>query len=700
MKIWKSALLVCLGLLLLLPATSLAQSETDPLFPEPEGLEDSVQFWTRIYTQVDSDSGLVHDMRNLAIVYEEVIFPEGTSSRARERLSERRKKHFQSILQRLARNRPAQPDSEESRVLALFPADVSAAELRNASRNLRFQTGQADKFRAGLIRAGTYAEHVSNTLQAMNLPPELAVLPHVESSYTPHAYSRAGAAGLWQFTRSTGRRFMRVDHIVDERLDPYVSTLAAARLLEQNRRVTGSWPLAITAYNHGASGMRRAVRILGTDDIAVISREYKSRTFGFASRNFYAEFIAALRIARDPEFFFGPIQTEDVPQHEHVELPFYTTAHALSERLNIKKATLREHNPALLEPVWSGQKRIPRGFRIRVPTALLSTSLNAGIQSIPPELRFAYQTPDTYHRVQSGETLSHIAARYGVRISELQSLNNLRNRHHIRSGQRLRLPGSTNSTPSMALAADGRYTIQKGDTLEKIGRYFGVSEAQLVAANAIRNRHRIQAGQVLQIPSSPKAQLAVAKESVSVTLARVEPKPSASKKASEGESNVGVMAHTEAEDQSRDANLLADPSDYAVSKDGTIEVQMGETLGHYADWLDIRASRLRKLNAIPYGSALQVHRHIRLDFSSVSRREFERKRIEFHEDIQEAFFAQWEITGAETHRLKKGDSLWVLSHRKFRIPLWLLQQYNPDLDFSATSAGANISVPLIKRRSL
>ncbi|MEE3327864.1 MAG: transglycosylase SLT domain-containing protein, partial [Myxococcota bacterium] len=310
MKFLKRVHLACLGLFLLVPVAGHAQSGPHPLFPEPPGLEDSVQFWTRIYTGVESNAGLVHDMRNLAIVYEEVIFPEGSSARARERLSERRKKHYQAILLRLAKNRPSQPDSEERRVLALFPADVSGAELREASRKLRFQTGQADKFRAGLIRAGTYSEHIQTTLDKMGLPPELAALPHVESSYTPHAYSRAGAAGLWQFTRSTGRRFMRVDHIVDERLDPYVSTLAAAKLLEQNRRVTGSWPLAITAYNHGASGMRRAVRILGTEDIATISREYRSRTFGFASRNFYAEFIAALRISRNPEMFFGPLQTE------------------------------------------------------------------------------------------------------------------------------------------------------------------------------------------------------------------------------------------------------------------------------------------------------------------------------------------------------------------------------------------------------
>ena len=103
---------------------------------------------------------------------------------------------------------------------------------------------------------------------------------------------------------------------------------------------------------------------------------------------------------------------------------------------------------------------------------------------------------------------------------------------------------------------------------------------------------------------------------------------------------------------------------------------------------------------MPYGASLVVHRHIRLDFGSVSRAEFERKRVEFHEDIQEAFFAEWEITGTETHRLKRGDSLWVLSHQRFYVPLWLLQQYNPDLDFRAAVAGTDIHVPLLRRRDL
>ena len=142
------------------------------------------------------------------------------------------------------------------------------------------------------------------------------MLPHVESSFNPRAYSKVGAAGLWQFMRSTGRRYMRIDGAVDDRLDPFRSTEAAAQLLAYNYRVLGTWPLALTAYNHGTAGMRRAKETLGTDDIVRIVRNYTSRTFGFASRNFYVSFLAALEIDRNPEKYFGSLQKDersDVP---------------------------------------------------------------------------------------------------------------------------------------------------------------------------------------------------------------------------------------------------------------------------------------------------------------------------------------------------------------------------------------------------
>jgi len=261
-----------------------ARGDDDP-FPIPPSLEDPVRFWTRIYSEVDTRGGLIHDSRDLAIVYEKIRFPDGASRRARQRQVERTKEHYDAILAALASGKRSGLSSDEQRVLALFPDGVSEGTLRAARGRIRFQLGQADRFRTGVIRAGRWEPHIAQVLADYGVPYELAALPHVESSYNPDAHSHAGAAGLWQFTRSTGRMFMRIDHVVDQRRDPYASSVAAAQLLLANYRRTKTWPTAITAYNHGTAGMERAIRRLGTRDIGRIVHEYRSRTSGFASRN-------------------------------------------------------------------------------------------------------------------------------------------------------------------------------------------------------------------------------------------------------------------------------------------------------------------------------------------------------------------------------------------------------------------------------
>jgi membrane-bound lytic murein transglycosylase D len=125
----------------------------------------------------------------------------------------------------------------------------------------------------------------------------------VESSFNPKAYSKAGAAGIWQFTRSTGKKFMKVGRGVDERRDPIRSSKAAAQLLEQNYRILRSWPLAITAYNHGISGLSKARKTKGSEE--AIFSDYSTRRFQFASRNFYSEFLATRHVANNYAHYFG-----------------------------------------------------------------------------------------------------------------------------------------------------------------------------------------------------------------------------------------------------------------------------------------------------------------------------------------------------------------------------------------------------------
>ncbi len=689
--------------------------------PRPAEAAEDVHFWVRIYSEVPTSGGLIHDSRHLGVVYDRITIPKGLSSRARERFTEKAKSKYRKILDTLARGKRSGLSGEERRILGLWPAGTTNAELRKARSRLRFQLGQSDKFRAGVIRSGRWKAMIERVFEEHDLPPELASLPHVESSFTPWAYSRVGAAGLWQFTRSTGRRFLRVDHVVDERLDPFRATVAAARLLKQNRQVTGSWPLAITAYNHGASGMRRAARKLGTHDIVTINRKYKSRTFGFASRNFYFELLAAAEVARNHERYFGALTLDQPIDYATFEVPFYTTPSALAQALGVERTTLETANPALRPTVWRGAKYIPRRFGLRVPRAQLARPVDTAIGSIPRSKRFAEQTRDLDYRVRRGDTLSTIARRFKVNVSELVAINGLRSRHRIRVGQKLKLPDrggvvrtrrAQEEVVTADIPASGRYTVRRGDTISRIAKRFNVSETEILSANRLRNRHRIYVGQSLVLRGVEPIVAEIAESAAKPIVEKHHPdavaalsnppdRPTESLLPVQGAALIEPAAANQvaAEGSSSDLpDLLADPSDYGVASDSTIEVQGTETLGHYAEWLDIRASQLRRINGFSFGRSIAIGQRIKLDLSRIDTSVFEARRQEYHRNLQEAFFERYEIEGTKTHITKRGDSVWTLSEKKYRVPLWLLRQYNPDINFAALQKGVRVQVPVLQER--
>jgi membrane-bound lytic murein transglycosylase D len=156
----------------------------------------------------------------------------------------------------------------------------------------------------------------------------------------------------------------------------------------------------------------------------------------------------------------------------------------------------------------------------------------------------------------------------------------------------------------------------------------------------------------------------------------------------------------EAEQDAQDnLDLAADPSDYSVASNNTIEVQAAETLGHYAEWLNLRASQLRRINRMRYGKPVVIGKRLKLDFSRVTPEEFERARKEYHRLLQEEFFTQFQIAGSEKHVIRRGESLWVLAKRKYKIPMWLLRQYNPDLSINNVKPGTEVTFPRIEARA-
>ncbi|MEE3198011.1 MAG: LysM peptidoglycan-binding domain-containing protein [Pseudomonadota bacterium] len=666
-----------------------------------------MQFWIRVYTEIDTDSGFIHDSKNLGVVYRAIRFSAGMKAGDRSRQTRSAVNVIESALQALATGKRDGLSRSEQMVLALWPKQVSNDELAEASRRVRFQLGQSNRFKEGIARSGIWKPYIYQVLVERGLPTELAVLPHVESSFNPTAYSKAGAAGLWQFTRSTGLRYMRIDHVVDERRDPFFSTVAAAQLLESNYQVIQSWPLAVTAYNHGLAGMRRAVQELGTRDIAEIVRNYKGRTFGFASRNFYVAFLAALEVDSESDKYFGSINRWPEADTVVVKVPDYVGVDSLQSVFGLALTELKAWNPALMEPVWSGDKFVPRGFSLRLPRS--GSDQRDLLASLSMSQRHAAQRPDVYHRVRRGETLSGIAERYRVSVTSLMALNTLRNRNLIRIGQTLILPVSDAGTSATLTQREGAatYIVRAGDTISRISQIFKIDEQVLLEQNGVRNRNLIFPGQQLRVaPLGMRASTQNVEPGVEVVLVSGELPSTDILSSASIVSSAREQAFAEIESPglgeipietnllaSTQADLAADPTDYSVAIDRTIEVQASETLGHYADWLQVRTQQLRNINRMSFGQDVVVGRKLELDFSVVDPVTFEGRRRTYHRRIQEVFFQTYQINDTLDHTVKSGESLWILALRTYRVPVWLVRQFNPDLDPDRVRPGMVIKFP-------
>jgi len=620
-------------LVLLWFATASAQEP----FPVPPELQRDVDFWVAIFAQYTSDQGVLHDNRNLSIVYERIDLPANLDRRERQRRVTKRRKKIQAVLKDLASGHRDNLSAEGARVLALWPEGVGNETLSAASKRIRYQQGLRDRFEQGLIRAGQWRAYIEKEFRDFGVPIELAALPHVESSYNPKARSHVGASGIWQFTRSTGRRFMRIDHVLDERNDPFAAARAAGKLLAYNYSITGNWPMAITAYNHGLGGVRRAMRKYGDTAYADIFRKYNGRTFGFASRNFYVAFLAAKHIDKNADQFFPDIKIDSPTDYVTIDMKSYIPVRDLTTALGITSRQLAAHNPALQATVWQGSKHVPKGFEIRLPSSLLNAPIADLLSGMPTASWQAAQLPDLFHKVARGDTLSQIAEAYKTRVSTLVMLNSLGSSHRIRAGQRLRLPAAG---PAPARVSAVRAEVVSNDA--------GVSSGTPVGD--LEHAEERAPGMIL------------------------------------GDLAASLLGTIQ-------SSLLSDPSDYSIAVDMSIEVHALETLGHYADWLEIRTQRLRDINRLAFRTSVQLGQRIRLDLSAVDVKTFEDRRVAYHRAKQDEFFRKHIITGVTEHVISAGESIWLLSLYDYNVPVWLFRQYNPELDLHNVQPGMTVRFP-------
>jgi membrane-bound lytic murein transglycosylase D len=459
--------------------------ETAGPFPVPEEIRPNVDFWRHVYGEWSRGQVAFHDDEYMGVIYEVGTLPgtvkEGYTSEQKAWVKSREALYRDRLrlLEQKVRTR-APLTTSDKQLLATIEQGGGRGAVYGAADRLRSQRGVRERFKRGLEISGRYDPSFRQIMRAKGVPEDLAYLPHVESSFQTHARSSVGAAGIWQFMPATGRDYgMHVDGTIDERLDPIICADGAARYLSAAHGKLGSWPLAITSYNHGKGGMANAKAQYG-DDIGRIVKNYKGRAFGFASRNFYASFVAAREVAGHPDRYFPEGVHYDEPwSYDRLVLRSSMPAQHVAGHYGVSTASLANANLHWRERAADGRSLLPAGSTVWLPPGSMrrvaahppeyrapvaappSTTLIASNQasskptpaskpaktgSATPkpakakEATAAAKSSPKYHVVKSNETLYRVALNNGISVEQLRKLNRLGpNDTTIRAGQRLKV---------------------------------------------------------------------------------------------------------------------------------------------------------------------------------------------------------------------------------------------------------------------
>lgn len=509
-------------------------------FPRPALLQSAIAFWGDVFRKYSENESVIHayddpgrvymvlDYRERALTLNAVQLDRLRRSEEREALA-----HVDTLLKQVdaLQATPERMNPEQKRIWALFEGDKNPHRFRAAIGNSRVQHGLRERTEHALEVATSYLPGMEKTFAGYGLPPQLTRLPLVESSFNLNAYSRDGAAGIWQFIPSSARIYMRLNEIVDDRRDPWLSTDAAARHLRDDYKALNDWPLAVTAYNHGRGGIARGlVKVDGTSLSDLILRS-KDPNFGFASRNFYAEFLAATDTERTWRARHPLVVSKADPiRFDVVTTKDYVAYDTLQKLAGVDADAFRTLNPAYRGEVVDGRLWVPPDHEIRVPAGAGKQFLVA-YQALPSDERYTHQR-EFYltHVVQRGDSLSKLAHRYGVSATQILAANQLKSAGMIRIGASLRIPNHAAAgappaaMPAVTTVAAAQpaakrtarsvkvdrvvrpqyrtHTIKPGQTLSGIAKLYQTSVPALREANALGTADHLKVGKVLKIPVS------------------------------------------------------------------------------------------------------------------------------------------------------------------------------------------------------
>ncbi len=483
-------------------------------FYVPDKLKGRVNFWVDIYTKYGKHHYVLHHRAYPQVVFKVLDFNPYVSSmsavkleRYKEQVKTQEVQKILNIIRGFSLGRYPQNSFEQSiwdKVIKL-PGGKTNFSAIYKDKLVRAQAGIREEFIESIKRSGKYIGIMEKIFtKEYNLPLELTRIPFVESSFNYKASSAAGATGIWQFMRRTGVSLgMNVNNAVDERRDPVLSTRGAAKYLKSNYSQLGSWDWAITSYNHGASGVKRKIKEYGSRDIGYIVEHPTKRLLGFASNNFYAEFLAALEVYENRRKYFPNVSPDSQLSFVQYSLHYPIKVSEVSRRLGIEIGELQIYNYALTSKTLAGYYLIPKGYKLKLPTRLANqvSLLNAPDKSVRyATSKSAWEIGDRYYTVRRGDSLGSISRHFSMNVSELKKLNGLKN-DKIFMGQKLLVSKKKSAVKQTYNTSGTIYTIRSGDSLIGISRKYGVSVATLKSYNNLRS-DIVKIGQKIKIPTS------------------------------------------------------------------------------------------------------------------------------------------------------------------------------------------------------
>ena len=743
MKIF-SLMKVCLLILLMHSSWVLADSS---ILPVDSAVRVRVDFWKKVYTEITASQGFIHDSEDLSVIYETVTH-RSKSRRARTRQVRSRKREIKSVLRSIYRKNLTGLTEREAEIMRKIP-DPTRVKILEMTRNIRYQRGLKDRYLVGLERSYRYLERIKKIFKEEGVPVELSYLPHVESSFNYKAYSKVGAAGIWQFMRGTARQFgLKMTYAIDERRDPIRTARAAARLLKQNYRRLDSWPLALTAYNHGAASMLRAIRRLKTRDIGRIIEGYEGRRFGFASKNFYATFIATKEISEASEEYFPNHKKESPLIDSEISLDKPLTIREIARVSDVSIDDLKRYNPALRPIVFRSALPIPKNYNLRVPflpqqkLVALNKALNAiEVDEIPRGIAGE-------HRVSRGENLSDIARAYRTSVTTLVAINGIDRPSRIYPGMKIKIPSSGRkkvakfkTKPKSEYASDDKQgseadeeetkEVAKAETSEvsePVEEEQATAEPVAVASLTGKESQKInQAAESSEETETEAVTTALEDDTAEVNEADGEFE---SEEGGEGESVADSEVPVEEDGMEVVGNNLeagtveppvygpfpleqkssdepkklvnkvsVDTYDLEIKDRGRrgyqLVVQPEETLGHYADWAGLGTWRIRKFNRLRFGQHIRIGQKLKIPLSKKKLEEFKVKRLEYHLAIQEDFYSAYKVGDVSQYQIRRGDTANRLMS-KFKVPLWLLRKEQKSTEPLRLIAGQKILIPKVE----